>query len=368
MNRSRWCWAPCFVLAALLIGCGREEIKVYRVPKETAKALAPAGEASHAGHASQPHLDWKLPEGWTEQPSEGSMRLATFAIAGKQGQQANAAVIALAPGHDFEVINILREKAGLSVLVEDEMTKLAEEIQIGPSRGKLFDMTGNSSPTNTDPRRILVAVLPIGERSWFVSMIGDDAFVREQKPVFRQFLESFSLHEGESHSEPASARGPIDTNVKEAPRAATGSDKNVWNAPATWQEVPPTQMLLAKFLATGDAGAKAEITITAFPGDAGGVLANVNRWRVQQLGLSAASEADLPKLITSLDVTSGKAMLVDMTGNKSSDGKSTRLIGAIAPQAGRTWFYKMLGDEPVVAREKEAFIKFVQTVKNPDVP
>jgi hypothetical protein len=296
------------------------------------------------------------------------MRLATFAIAGKQGQQANAAVIALAPGHDFEVINILREKSGLAVLGEDEMAKLAEEIQIGASRGKLLDMTGNSSPTNTAPRRIFVAVLPTDDRSWFVSMIGEDAFVREQKPVFLEFLKSFSFHESGSHSEPTGAGSPIGTDVEEVPRVATGPKKNVWNAPAAWQEVPATQMLLAKFVATGDAGTKADISISVLSGDGGGVLANLNRWRVQQLGLSAASEADLPQLITSLDVSTGKAMLVDMTGKDLRTGKTARLVGVIVPQVERTWFYKMMGDESVVAREREGFVKFVQTVKTPDAP
>jgi len=349
-----------------VVGCGREEIKVYKVPKERAKAVASASDVTAA---SQPHLDWKLPEGWTEQPSQASTRLATFAILGKQGQQANAAVIPMPAGHDFEVINILRqESAGLPALDEDEMAKITEEIQIGPGRGKLFEMTGSASTTNAAARRFLVAVMPTNERSWFVSMIGDDAFIREQKPVFLQFLKSFSFREGGSHRESASAQTATGTEDRESPGTPTGTKKHVWNVSANWQEVPPTQMLVAKFIATGDAGSKAEITVSVFPGDVGGTLANVNRWRVQQLGLSAVSEADLAKLITSLDVASGKAMLVDMTGNKSSDGKSTRLIGAIAPQAGRTWFYKMMGDEPVVAREKEAFIKFVQTVKPPDDP
>ncbi len=290
------------------------------------------------------------------------MRLATFAIAGREGQRANAAIIALGPGHDFEVINILREQAGLPVLSEDEAAKLTEEVQIGPGRGKLLDMTASASTTNASPRRFLLAMWPTDQRSWFASMIGEDTFIREQKPVFLQFLKSFSLHEGGPHGEGHS------THTHETPRDAAGSGKHVWNAPPTWQEVPPTQMLLAKFVATGEAGAKAEITISFLPGDGGGVLANVNRWRERQLGLSAATEADLPKLITSLDTSAGKAMLVDMTGNKTSDGKITRLIGAIVPQGGRTWFYKMMGDEPVVAREKEALVKFVETVKTPDVP
>ena len=123
-------------------------------------------------------------------------------------------------------------------------------------------------------------------------------------------------------------------------------------------------MLVAKFVIPGQGGNKAELNVSQ---TGGGVFANVNRWRVQQLGLSAASESDLPQLMTSLDVPGGKAMLVDMSGQNQMSGGKTRLIGAIVRREGQTWFYKLMGDPAVAEREKGAFIKFVQSVRYPNV-
>jgi hypothetical protein len=53
-------------------------------------------------------------------------------------------------------------------------------------------------------------------------------------------------------------------------------------------------------------------------------------------------------------------MFIDMTGT-DANGQKARLIGAIVPQASQTWFYKLMGSEQVVDREKDAFAKFVQT-------
>ncbi len=65
-------------------------------------------------------------------------------------------------------------------------------------------------------------------------------------------------------------------------------------------------------------------------------------------------------------MTGGKATLVDLNGTSARTGQKTRLIGAIVPKAQQTWFFKMMGDEQLTAREKEALIKFVQSVRYPN--
>jgi hypothetical protein len=42
------------------------------------------------------------------------------------------------------------------------------------------------------------------------------------------------------------------------------------------------------------------------------------------------------------------------------------LIAASVSRKEQTWFYKLMGDEATVAREKETFEKFVQTVRYPN--
>ena len=118
-------------------------------------------------------------------------------------------------------------------------------------------------------------------------------------------------------------------------------------------------MLVAKFVIPGPGGSKAEVNISA---TGGGLLANVNRWR-SQLGLAPLTESALANQVQSLDVADGKATLIDMKGTDAKTGQPARLVGLVVPQAQQTWFYKLMGNEQVVEREKEAFTKFVQSTK-----
>ena len=62
----------------------------------------------------------------------------------------------------------------------------------------------------------------------------------------------------------------------------------------------------------------AEVAITAFPGDVGGVLANVNRWR-GQAGLAPVDEAGLGQATTSIESNGLHFLVVDAEGGSSAD-------------------------------------------------
>jgi hypothetical protein len=119
---------------------------------------------------------------------------------------------------------------------------------------------------------------------------------------------------------------------------------------------------VAKFTIAGENNALAAVNVSSSNGDGGGLAANANRWR-RQLGLSELPDTELAKTVTSLDVAGGKASLVDVTGTDARTGQKARLIGAVMPHGTQTWFYKLMGDEKLVEREKDAFMKFVQSVK-----
>ena len=355
-----------FLLALLwLVGCGREEIRAYRVPKEK-----PAETAQVRQSDGTPHLHYKTPEGWTELPA-GGMRAARFSVAGRNNQTLDVSAIPL-PGmaaSKQEIVNLWRDQVHLPAVKEEELSALMEEAIIGDSKGELFDMVSTEPLLDQKLKaRILVAMLQDGATTWFFKMTGDDESVREQKPNFLAFLKSVTIDYA-AHS-PAQEGRFTSTNVKKVPSAG-GDDaagpaaKPVWEVPPGWTEAPPTQMLLAKFLLPGQGTNKAEVTVSVFPGSVGGVLANVNRWR-GQIGLPPASESELEGLTSSLDVLGGKAILVDMSGTDAKSGQKARLLGAILPQGERTWFYKLMGDQEIAEREKQAFVKFVQTAKHPN--
>jgi hypothetical protein len=133
-----------------------------------------------------------------------------------------------------------------------------------------------------------------------------------------------------------------------------------WTAPAQWTAKPASAMRKGSFTikAAGVTG-EADLSITAFPGDVGGELANVNRWR-GQIQLPPLTEAELATSTEHIDHNGLHMTVVDLAGKGDN---AQRTLGAIIPHAGATWFVKLMGPEAIVAREKAAFLKFLETVK-----
>lgn len=115
-----------------------------------------------------------------------------------------------------------------------------------------------------------------------------------------------------------------------------------WSRPEGWRELPASGMRRATFIAPVEG--KLEITVTAFPGDTGGELANVNRWR-GQIGLPPADAAGLASGKSSLKSPAGPVALYDFV---STDGK-TRLAAGVLAHGGMSWFFKASGDSAAVA-------------------
>lgn len=139
---------------------------------------------------------------------------------------------------------------------------------------------------------------------------------------------------------------------------AGGSDLR-WTAPDAWTPKTGSSMRKGSYAVKG-AGAEADLAITAFPGDTGGLHANLNRWR-GQVGLAPGSPAELDASVQHLDGLGGLHFdVVDLVGPSG-----TRLLGAITSFNGNSWFFKLMGPDALVAAEKPAFVQFLHTVKAP---
>lgn len=339
--------AGLLLLSAFLAGCEKNQIQVYQIPKEKSR--------------------WLVPAGWEEQPAE-KMRVVSFHIHGENNREADVAVIPFPGlgGTDLQFVNLWRQQLKLAPVSQEELASQLAEVAIGESTGKLFDLAAAEPRGESgQPERIMVAVLAHEGTTWFFKMAGDARLVVQEKPAFIQFLKSFSLVEAtkiaktlaaSQHSQTARAENPPEPD--EPPQLPE------WEVPSNWKPQPPSSDLVLKSFALSDAeGGTANLTVSALGGTAGGLLFNVNRWR-GQIGLGEVDEAELAKLIRPLDEKDGAATLVDMTGERS--GQKIRIIGAVVPKGGRTWFYKLMGNERVAEQEKAAFLKFLQTVRYPD--
>jgi hypothetical protein len=131
-----------------------------------------------------------------------------------------------------------------------------------------------------------------------------------------------------------------------------------WSAPARWTAGAANPMRKATYEVPGSGGS-AELTITAFPSDVGGELANVNRWR-GQVQLAPITAADLPEAVTRLAPNGLEMAVVDCGGQGA---KPQRILGAMVPFNGGTWFFKLTGPDALVAAAKPEFLAFLQTVR-----
>ncbi|HWA86122.1 MAG TPA: hypothetical protein VG710_07875, partial [Opitutus sp.] len=215
--------------------------------------------------------------------------------------------------------------------------------------------------------RMLAAIVPFGGATWFFKFTGPDAVVAGAKPEFLAFLETVrppaaavDLAASPSRPEPAppfAAGNMANTAVVKAEGPGLQ-----WTAPAHWQNQPAAAMRKATYAVTGDDGATADVSITAFPGDVGGEFANVNRWR-SQLGLPPLAESALDAAITRRAQAGLHLTIVDFAGAGPAAGH--RLLGAIVPFDNATWFFKLTGPDALVARERDAFLEFLGTIKAP---
>ena len=146
---------------------------------------------------------------------------------------------------------------------------------------------------------------------------------------------------------------PQDINPELPTRAADGA-RVVWDVPGDWKVVQSDQpMRLATYDASG-----AEVTVAAFPGAVGGMLANVNRWR-GQIGLAAIEERELAPLLSS---TSDHGTDVATLAMTASDGRV--MLGAVVtPGDGQTWFVKSTTDATRAAALRPAFDAFARSFR-----
>ena len=360
-----------------------QRIKVYDIPKESAAD-------SHATEAADPHgstspatpqLKWaSLPDGWKENPNPGQMRVASFLVSGGEGNEAEVAVVPMGvkPEIELQILNMWRGQVQLSPLTDADMASQFSEIPVGDATGRLFELASTEPVLGgKNKARILVAMLRKTDTTWFFKFAGEDSLVAGRRASFLEFLKGVSFEAPAANQLPP-GHPPMTGDAPgggmgmgqgmmgvggggDSVKAGTGPHPD-WEIPAGWSELDHSPFLVAKFRVTGEGGAQADINVSSSGGMGGGLLPNVNRWR-GQLSLGAIDQAALDKLATTLDLPAGKAIVVDFSGADSENDAKNRCVGVMVTVQNSTWFYKLAGSETVVAREKEALLKFVRSVK-----
>ncbi|MBX3435999.1 MAG: hypothetical protein KF861_00690 [Planctomycetaceae bacterium] len=269
---------------------------------------------------------WSLPEGWSAEPG-AEMRFATL----KTGPTESPLEVSVIPlpvfGEDFreylrQNVNRWRGQLGLDPMSGNDWFGAAHgagEINIkqaGDIPLVFVDLRGKTG--KYDPARMLGAILVPDLES----------------PAASSSTERHSA----SASQPESAAA--------ATPAFTPSDG--------WLPGKASAMRVASFLAT-EGDRQVDISVIAASGDE---LENVNRWR-GQIGLPPVAQSDLDATVQELDVHGTTARMFELVGD------SQTILAAILPGNDRTWFFKLMGDPALAAREKAAFEAFVESAQLP---
>jgi hypothetical protein len=127
-----------------------------------------------------------------------------------------------------------------------------------------------------------------------------------------------------------------------------------WTLPKGWTQSAGGGMRYATIKPANGEGI--EISVVVLPGEAGGEVANVNRWR-GQLGAAPLDEKSASAARTLVQTKAGPFALYDFQG---PGAKATRMIAALAVVDGNTWFLKMLGDPRAVGAARTDFIHLLE--------
>ncbi len=158
----------------------------------------------------------------------------------------------------------------------------------------------------------------------------------------------------------AKPAGPMAASPAMGAAAASQAASVKWQAPGDWQPQALTDMInRGHYLLPGTTGGQAVLTISAYAGEAGGLAANVNRWR-RQLGLAedpAAAGAMVPVVV------GGHSIATCYFDGQKPDGSAAAMAGGVLSLPGETWFFKMNGSKDAVAAARPAFDAFLKSLQ-----
>jgi hypothetical protein len=373
--------AACGVSFAVLAGCDKEEsVRAYSAPKESVTHQVAATDSAAPSTASP---TWTVPAGWKELPAQ-QMRFAAFAVSADH-PDAVATVVPLGAQSGSLASNVVRWQGqiGMPPTPESEIEKLVTHADVNGLHVDRVDLTGPEAAGGADgPRkRILAAVIPAAGRTWFFKLMGPADVVAAQKANFDAFVDSVRFPDASTADQPAhaSSGAPVAPSDARTPNprvgapagadAAAAPSRITYGAlPAGWTAAAaptPPRVATIKVEASGQ---QAELAVTKFPGTAIGTFAdNVNRWR-GQIGLAPVADAGgyQPKIQT---LGGEQWAVVEVVGEDKPNepGSAQRILVGMATPGGEKareiWFFKLQGPSKLVADQRPAFEKFLDTVK-----
>ena len=165
-----------------------------------------------------------------------------------------------------------------------------------------------------------------------------------------------------SYTVPREQAPPVVESAAHPPIALpTGTMR--WELPDGWMSIANTNPMRFATLIVGDAPNRVEIAITQLGGAAGGIAANINRWR-GQVGLPPAGESELIAISHPIAGRgSVQGIMIDLVGPATgAQIDPPRMLAAIFPSTTHTWFIKTMSTRNVIENHVDGFLTLCESV------
>jgi hypothetical protein len=209
--------------------------------------------------------------------------------------------------------NIGRLVGGLAIAVTGTMfgCRPADQIQTYTVPKEAPPIAAAPTPSGEPSERMLAAILPDGEKAWFLKVVGPLAIVAEQEQPINDFFASVRTAPDKSHPD--------------------------WKLPAGWEERAGSGMRIAT-ITIPTTPKSLEISVTSLPwtGSPDETLVNVNRWR-GQMQLPEIGPQGLANCTREIVAGDAKMTIADLRGQMKSGGMTPPFAGGMAmPGSDRT--------------------------------
>ena len=302
---------------------------------------------------------WTLPEGWVEKPAS-AMRAATIEIPyeGKTLELAVSSLPLSGEWSDFVAINVDRWVGQLQQgpLTATEIGKLVKEKPTADGKATFIELVGVMKPMSgamPGGAGMPAGHPPIGD----ASSTPADAAAELPAGTPPSAPSAPPVAAGTPPMAMPPVGGASGTPAAEMPRPA----EFTYEAPAGWQPGVMNMMRKAAFNIV-DGAEKAEVTVMPFPatGMMADPIAQAQRW-AGQVGLTMSADevkaASKPAAISGIEGESFELLAPE------GEGKPMGILAAMVKQGDQVWFFKMTGDRKLVEGQREAFNKFLESIK-----
>jgi hypothetical protein len=124
---------------------------------------------------------WNAPAGWEPKPP-GPMQDAKFLVAGGKAT-VSISIFDGPAGGVLPNVNRWRGQLGLPTITEKSLPSLLAPLDLPDTKANLVDMTGATE-------RMVAAIVPRDEKTWYFKLLGETVAVASEKDTFLEFVKS----------------------------------------------------------------------------------------------------------------------------------------------------------------------------------